>query len=235
MIKLDANFTEDSHYELSTAEIPSKTEIEDITGGTREVELPYLTKYRNQQTEFYLTKVLMETHISDADNDAKWWLFPELLRITRRWMKECVTYKDNTHPQFFHIGEIARKAAYRIHMGILNSERQHQSTDSENADSEKTFLPIYTQSSHTKGQTGSTSDVLFETSQPTWETKADKCHISHVVADTNSWEQKTAQALEQMDEVIAYVKNHNLGFTIPYINHNGGTPPICSRFYCANS
>ena len=24
-----------------------------------------------------------------------------------------------------------------------------------------------------------------------------------------------------MDEVIAYVKNHNLGFTIPYINHNG--------------
>ncbi len=219
--KLDANFTEDSHYELSTAEIPSKTEIEDITGGTREVELPYLTKFRNQQTEFYLTKVLMETHISDADNDAKWWLFSELLRITRRWMKECVTYKDNTHPQFFHIGEIARKAAYRIHMGILNSERQPQSTDSENTASEKTFLPIYTQSSHTKGRTGSTSEVLFETSQPTWETKADKCHISHVVADTDSWEQKTAQALEQMDEVIAYVKNHNMGFMIPYINHNG--------------
>ena len=219
--KLDANFTEDSHYELSTTEIPSITEIEDITGGTREVKLPYLTTFRNQQTEFYLTKVLMETHISDADNDAKWWLFPELLRITRRWMNECVTYKDNTHPQFFHIGEIARKAAYRIHMGILNSERQPQSTDSENAASEKTFLPIYTQSSHTKGRTGSTSDVLFETSQPTWETKANKCHISHVVADTDSWEQKTAQALEQMDEVIAYVKNHNMGFMIPYINHNG--------------
>ena len=62
---------------------------------------------------------------------------------------------------------------------------------------------------------------MFETSQPTWETKADKCHISHVVADTDSWEQKTAQALEQMEEVISYVKNHNLGFTIPYINHNG--------------
>ena len=25
-----------------------------------------------------------------------------------------------------------------------------------------------------------------------------------------------AQALEDMDEVVAYVKNHNLGFTIPY-------------------
>ena len=41
-------------------------------------------------------------------------------------------------------------------------------------------------------------------------------------ADTKSWEQKTAQALEQMDEVVAYVKNHRkLDFTIPYVNHNG--------------
>jgi type III restriction enzyme len=36
------------------------------------------------------------------------------------------------------------------------------------------------------------------------------------VADTESWEQKMAQALEDMPEVIAYVKNHNLGFLIPY-------------------
>jgi len=37
-----------------------------------------------------------------------------------------------------------------------------------------------------------------------------------VVADTESWEQKMAQALEEMDEVICYAKNHNLGFAIPY-------------------
>ena len=41
-------------------------------------------------------------------------------------------------------------------------------------------------------------------------------HISHVVADTDSWEQKLAQSLEDMEEVVSYVKNHNLGFTIPY-------------------
>ncbi len=219
--KLDAVFTEDSHYELSTAEIPSKIEIEAITGVIREVELPYLSKFRSQQTEFYLTRVLMENYLCDSDNKSKWWLFPQLLRITRRWMQECVTYKDNTYPQFFHIGEIARKAAFRIHMGLLRSGQQVQSTDSENSDPQKTFLPIFSQSSRIKGRTGSTADVDFETSQPTWETKPEKCHISHVVADTDSWEQKTAQALEQMKEVDAYVKNHNLDFTIPYINHNG--------------
>ena len=51
---------------------------------------------------------------------------------------------------------------------------------------------------------------------PSIATRADKCHISHVVADTDSWEQKMAEALEDMPEVIRYVKNHNLGFTIPY-------------------
>jgi len=37
-----------------------------------------------------------------------------------------------------------------------------------------------------------------------------------VVADTESWEQKAAESLESMDEVICYVKNEGLGFTIPY-------------------
>ena len=63
---------------------------------------------------------------------------------------------------------------------------------------------------------GSTCYVDFDTTRPVYATREDKCHISHVVADTDSWEQKTAQALENMPEVVRYVKNHNLGFTIPY-------------------
>ena len=215
--KLDAIFTEESHYQLSTAEIPSRIEIEDITGETEEVELPYLTKFREKETQYYLANEVMNKHLRDDDNDTKWWLFPQVLRITRRWMKECVTYKDNMYPQYFQIGEIARKAAFRIYQAILGGESQTQNNSSENDAKPKTFLPIF----RDKERTGSTEGVDFETTQPTWETRADKCHISHVVADTDSWEQKTAQALEQMDEVAAYVKNHNLGFTIPYVNHNG--------------
>ena len=63
---------------------------------------------------------------------------------------------------------------------------------------------------------GSTAGVEFDTTKPTYLTRADRCHISHVVADTGSWEQKVAQALEDMPEVAAYVKNERLGFTIPY-------------------
>ena len=215
--KLAAIFTAESHYELSTAEIPAKIEIEDITGETIDVQLPYVEKFRVQQTQYYLARVVTEQHLHDDDNDAKWWLFPQVLDITRRWMQECVTYKDNMYPQYFQIGEIARKAAFRIYQGILRGEQHSENSGSENDPSPKVFLPIF----RDKKRTGSTEDVSFETTQPTWETRPDKCHISHVVADTESWEQKTAQALEQMDGVVSYVKNHNLGFTIPYINHNG--------------
>ncbi|MXV84247.1 restriction endonuclease subunit R [Candidatus Poribacteria bacterium] len=215
--KIEAIFTPESRYELSTAEIPARVEIQDLTGESKEVELPYLTRFREQETEYSLANMVMERHLRDDDNDAKWWLFPQVLRITRRWMKECVTYKDNMYPQYFHIGEIARKGAFRIYQAILRGESQTQNSDSEKDAEPKTFLPIF----RDKERTGSTEGVAFETTQPTWETRPDKCHISHVVADTDSWEQKTAQALEQMDEVVAYVKNHNLDFTIPYTNHNG--------------
>ena len=56
----------------------------------------------------------------------------------------------------------------------------------------------------------------FDTARPTYTTDPARCHISHVVADTGSWEQKLAQTLEDMEEVVCYVKNQGLGFTIPY-------------------
>ena len=63
---------------------------------------------------------------------------------------------------------------------------------------------------------GSTRYVDFDTTKAVFPTASDKCHVSHVVADTGSWEQKMAQVLEEMPEVVRYVKNQGLGFTIPY-------------------
>jgi type III restriction enzyme len=64
---------------------------------------------------------------------------------------------------------------------------------------------------------GSTAGVDFDTVKPTWPTRADKCHLSHVVADTGTWEQKLAQTLEDMPQVLSYMKNDvHVGFVIPY-------------------
>ena len=70
---------------------------------------------------------------------------------------------------------------------------------------------------HKGEESGTTRFVSFDTTKPTYATHPDRSHISHVVADTGSWEQKMAQVLEDLDEVECYVKNQGLNFTIPYM------------------
>jgi type III restriction enzyme len=95
----------------------------------------------------------------------------------------------------------AYDAAERIYKAIVAADA-----------GEKRLLPI----SKPYDTVGSTRYVDFDTTRDTYKTAADKCHISHVVADTGTWEQELAQTLEDMDEVICYAKNQNLGFLIPY-------------------
>jgi type III restriction enzyme len=124
-----------------------------------------------------------------------------VLGIARRWLAECVTLKDNTFPQLLLLIEFAHDAADRIYKAIVASTPD-----------QRTLLPIL----RPYDTLGSTCYVDFDTTRPVYRTDPLKCHISHVVADTGSWEQKMAQVLEEMDEVVCYVKNQGVGFTIPY-------------------
>ena len=64
--------------------------------------------------------------------------------------------------------------------------------------------------------TGSTSNVSFTTSKTNlWETSS-RCHINYAVLDSD-WEGEMCRVLEDHPRVKAYVKNHNLGFSIPYL------------------
>lgn len=49
----------------------------------------------------------------------KFWLFPQVLDISRRWLRECVTYKDSTFPQLLLLLEFAHDAADRIYASIV--------------------------------------------------------------------------------------------------------------------
>ncbi|MCH8292080.1 DEAD/DEAH box helicase family protein [Candidatus Poribacteria bacterium] len=207
--KISAAFDDDSHYALSTIETPTKTVTASILG---EANAHYLTyrDHRIQEVEFYLTRVTLETYFRDEMGNEKPWLFPQLLEIVRLWMKACVTYKDNTYPQMFMIEQYAHAAAHRIYQAVVKAE--HAKGKSKEKPPLMPILRPYE-------SVGLTRYVAFDTARPVYPTAPKKCHISHVVADTESWEQKTAQSLEEMDEIIYYVKNHNLGFTIPYIGY----------------
>jgi type III restriction enzyme len=64
--------------------------------------------------------------------------------------------------------------------------------------------------------TGSTIYVNFNTSKESrWETDARRCHINWVILDSD-WEAEFCRVAEAHPRVIAYVKNHSLGFEVPY-------------------
>jgi len=53
-----------------------------------------------------------------------------------------------------------------------------------------------------------------------WVTNPARCHVNLVVGDSD-WEVTFCETLESMPEVRAYVKNHGLGFEVPYAAPGG--------------
>lgn len=199
--KLTAKFTKDSQMAISTADLPTRTENAPIVGEISLHDIYDLEDRRLQQVAFLLARETLEKYFRDSEGGLKQWLFPQILNISRQWLEQCVTCKDNTFPQMLLIQKFAVRAADKIYHSIIASD-----------DGVKSIQPIL----RPYDAVGSTRYVDFDTTRPVYPTREDKCHVSHVVADTESWEQKMAQSLEDMDEVISYVKNQGLGFYIPY-------------------
>jgi len=199
--RLGAVFSKDSCLELSTADVPTKTENAPVVGETSIHTLNDLKAERTQRVAFELAKLVLEEKFRDDAGHTKPWLFPQLLGISRRWLAECVATKDNTFPQMLLLKELAYRGAERIYRAIVASTHR-----------EKILKPIL----RPYDSLGSTRYVDFDTVRNVYETRPDKCHINRVVADTESWEQKLAQTLEDMGEVVCYAKNDHVGFTIPY-------------------
>ena len=199
--RLVVTFKPESKLAISTQDLPTKTEMSSIIGETSMHTLYGLSDRREQEIDFHLASLVLETYFRDDDGNPKPWLFPQLLNVARQWRTECLVCKDNAFPQMLLLTAFAHDAADRIYRAIVTSTA-----------GAKTIKPIL----RPYDPVGSTRYVDFDTTRPVYPTDSRKCHISYVVADTGTWEQKMAQALEEMDEVVCYVKNQNLGFTIPY-------------------
>lgn len=169
--RLAANFTDDSRLTLSTADIPTKTENAPIVGESSIHTLDELKNHRPNEVAFLLAKLTLERYFRDDDGNDKPWLFPQLLAIAKRWLTECVTLKDHTFPQLLLLIEFAHDAADRIYKAIVAS-----------TDGTAKLKPIL----RPYDTIGSTRYVDFDTRRPVFATREDKCHISHVVADTDS-------------------------------------------------
>lgn len=200
--KLKSSFDEESKLTVSTLDVPTETENAPIVGERSIHTLDDLRDHRMNEVIFTIAKEVLEKFFRDEDGNNKPWLYPQIVAIARSWVDQCLILKDNTFPQMLLLTRLGRSASEKIYRSILSS-----------VDGQTKVKPIL----RSFEVVGSTDYVDFDTTKNVYITAEDKSPVSHVVADTESWEQKMASVLEEMPEVFSYVKNQNLGFTIPYV------------------
>jgi type III restriction enzyme len=150
---------------------------------------------------FHLTHRLLYTKWRDPGEEPKLYLFGQLKRITKQWLDGFLVCKGGTYPAQLIYQELADMACNKITAAITRQFIGEKPI--------KALLDAY-------NPTGSTRHVRFNTSRPDrWETSSKSCHVNWVVYDSD-WEAEFCRVAESHPKVLAYVKNHGLGFEVPY-------------------
>jgi type III restriction enzyme len=202
--KLEATFTNESKTIIENE--PTKTVIEGAIGEESVLDMGQIKARREGEVSVILTQALLKKYYRDGDGAEKYWLYPQVKRIVDEYIRSQVHLKDNMVIGYLSVGGYFAGALTKIQAAIVKNNIEQQDA--------KRILPILAPFD----SVGSTRYVDFLTTKEVSETV--KSHVNYVVADTAEWEQGVAKRLEEMPEVLAYVKNHNLGFTIPY-EHQG--------------
>jgi type III restriction enzyme len=202
--RLTATFTPDSVLELTPDMVgPSQTLTQGIIGEVANLNLKHLSDLRKSTLLFHLTHHLLYTKWRDPGEEPKLHLFGQLKRITKQWLDSCLVCKGDTYPALLMYQQLADLACNRITAGITNALEGTRPI--------KALLDPY-------NPTGSTAHVQFNTSKTDrWETNGPppKNHVNWVILDSD-WEAEFCRCAEAHPKVVAYTKNHNLGFEVPY-------------------
>ena len=181
---------------------PAVTRNSGIIGESVDLTLAHLDKVRRSTLLYHLTNHLLMTKWRDPGEAPKLHLFGQLKRIVRKWLDApCLVCKGGTYPALLMYQELASMACERITAAITNTLVGEKPI--------KVILDAY-------NPVGSTSYVKFNTSKKErWTTRADRCHINYAMLDSD-WEGEFCRVAESHPRVFSYVKNHNLGFEVPY-------------------
>jgi type III restriction enzyme len=202
--RLSAEFNDDSVLELSPDLVgPSVTRNSGIIGEGVDLTLKHLQDVRQSSLVFELTKHLLYSKWRDPGEEPKLYLFGQLKRITKEWLDTCLVCKGGTYPAQLMYRELADMSCERITAAITRKFIGERPI--------KALLDPY-------NPAGSTRHVRFNTSRAErWDTSGPppKNQVNWVILDSD-WEAEFCRVAEGHPRVLAYTKNHNLGFEVPY-------------------
>ena len=202
--RISANFSETSRLKLSRDLIgPRITKNAGIVGEGVELGTKHLDSVRDTTILYHLTSHLLYSKWRDIGHEPKLYLFGQLKRITKQWLDNyLICEDDHTFPAQVLYQEIADMACERITTAIV---RENMSKNHPVLAMIDPYNPI-----------GSTFDVNFNTTKTNrYQTDYRRCHVNWALLDSD-WEGEFCRIAESHPRVRCYIKNHNLGFEIPY-------------------
>lgn len=208
--RISAHFTEDSTLKLTPELVgPTINHNAGIIGAGVDLTVKHMKDMRASSLQMQLTKHLLSNHYRDSGGELKLHLFGQLKRITQDWLDRHLVCLGNTYPAQLMYLALADMACQKI-TAAINRAHIEQGTSTVRA-----LLDPY-------NPVGTTKHVNFNTSKTTrWDTKGTsecgpKCHLNWIITDSD-WEAEFCRVAEAHPKVLAYVKNHNLGFEVPYL------------------
>ena len=206
---------EDSALALTPDDTPTRADVEDILGGGEIITLDNYMNQRSMTVAFHVAGHALRSRFRDDGGNLKPYLFPQLLRATREWIDTQLTCTGGARPGLLLWKGLADRAAVKIYNACVRGGLA-SSVDDEagGAVGNGMLLPVV----DPYNPAGSSRFVDMQTSRDLlWTTAPDRCHVNLVVGDVD-WEIGFCETVENAlrDLVSAYVKNHGLGFEVPY-------------------
>lgn len=170
----------------------------------------YYAQYHIQQIEFEIARQIVATLVGEGSQApvrgtartrglARHELFPQVLRIVRRYVNEKVDFRG-ANPCELALDKYVRRIKERLLDAIVPDEQK----------GEMPILPVQNRYK----PIGTTADVDFTTKRSVHSTQ--RSHINAIVVDSR-WEQTAAVYFEQQtDHVLCYVRNDRPFLFIPY-------------------
>ena len=200
--RIEADFAKIEPYRLTPEKTgPCRVVLAGIFGEKHEITVDHLKTVRKSTVVYHLAQHLLYEKFRDANEEPKYHLFVDARRIVKRFLDEKLACDGGTAIGQLLYRQLADEACDRIVAGIAARHEGEKPI--------KAVVDPY-------NPTGSTAAVNFNTTKEVMATDPRRCHVNYAVSDSR-WEDQFCLVAEAHPCVLAYVKNHNLGFEIPYL------------------
>ena len=204
--QLEATFSADTRLTLTPELVgPTQTTDSGLIGEHAELGIENLRTKRFDEVLSHLTSYLLTSRYLSNGNPMPSTLYGQLRSIVRSWLDTQVTYHGDTHYSMFFYKTLAHQACEKMMVAITTTYRDTRPI--------RALLAPF-------NPTGSTATVSFTSSRPLrFDTIAHgdpKSHLNYHICDSN-WEVALCRVLQKDPRVTRFVKNHGMGFSVPYV------------------